>query len=211
LIINKRYTRSDAEILSGAVILEGERLVMKQFLSIVAGFWYRRSALLPIFLVSVLLATTTSFAAPGPAFADPATPPAAGQKLAAKVRLEKTLQREQLALARLLVRLERATSRTTKIQKVIDNQKSKGKDTTALVAALASYNTSIASARTQYDTAKGLLDAHAGFGANGQVTDGAQARDAVKAVAQAEMKVRKTLREANRGLLQVARDYRKAN
>ncbi|MCL5959687.1 MAG: hypothetical protein M1358_10315, partial [Chloroflexi bacterium] len=98
-----------------------------------------------------------------------------------------------------------------KVQSYIDNQKAKGKDTSSLETALANFKAAVATAQSDYDTAKSTLDARAGFDANGEVTDIAQARSTVQTAGKAERQFHQTMRKATVDLRKALRQYRQAN
>ncbi len=156
--------------------------------------------------------TTAAFAAPG---VGDGTPPAAGALATPESRkgerLERLFKREHNVLTREQNRLTRAGQIATRIQNYINNQKANGKDTSALETALANFNTAVATAQSDHDTAKNTLDASACFDSNGAVTDIAQARVTVRTAGKAERQFYLTMRKAIRGLQKAIRDYRHAN
>jgi len=143
-------------------------------------------------------------------FADPATSEAKAP-VRQYERLERLLKREQNVLVNEQKRLTRAGEIATRVQNYIDNQKAKGKDTSELEAALADFNAAVASAHEDYETAKRILDAKAGFDENGKVVDPAQARETVRAAGKAEREFHQTMRKAVRQLRIAIRQYRHDN
>jgi hypothetical protein len=107
--------------------------------------------------------------------------------------------------------LNRAAELGDKVQARIDELKAQGRDTSALEAALASYRDEIAAAQASHSTAADILSAHAGFDADGHVTDPEQARHTVLDARQALQDARLTLRKAVLDLRIAIRDYRQAN
>ena len=139
------------------------------------------------------------------ALAQPATPPA-GQSRLAKARderLERWYQREQAWLSLQQVHLNTMNEVANKVQQFITTQQSKGKDVSALQAALDTFKSQIASAQSAHNTAASVLSAHQGFGADGQVVDADQARQTL-------IDARQSLRDAHRIMLQAAHDLRTA-
>jgi len=84
-------------------------------------------------------------------------------------------QREQSWLSVQTNTLADANTIAANGQNWINTLKGQGKDTTALETALAAFNGQVAAAQTAHDAAEGVLAAHAGFDANGAVTNGAEA------------------------------------
>ena len=138
---------------------------------------------------------------------DPA-PQARAQRVNQTDRLERLLKREQTVLQNEAKRLQQAATVETKLQDRINDLKGKGKDTSALEKALADFKAAIATAQSDYDTAKTTLDAHAGFGSNGEVLDIKQARQTILAAGKAERQFHQTVRKAARELRREVRQYR---
>lgn len=174
---------------------------------------------LSIALLAALIAIAASL---GSAFAAPSSerqpPPSATQPPARPTppavpanQLARTYREEQQRLKLQDVRLKGAVEFATRIEKVIAQLKSKGKDTTALEAAVASYRTGITNARAQWQIAADALAAHAGFDANGKVTDADQARATLKSAHSAMEQARKTAHDAFVALRKALAEARKAN
>ncbi len=98
-----------------------------------------------------------------------------------------------------------------KSQILIDKVREKGLDVTSLEEALAVYEQSIADARTLYDSGQAVIAAHAGFDADGKVTDPAQARETIDALREITRDTRDAVHEANRALRQAFKEFRQAN
>ena len=148
----------------------------------------------------------SSFAFAPTAYADNGTPPAGDGK-----SLEKAYQREQKWLSEQTDHLSKANEAAAKVQSWIDELKSKGKDTSALEAALAAFKQQIAAAQSSHDTAANILSTHAGFDANGQVTDRYLAKQTVKSAYQALSDAHKVLRQAREDLYKAIKAFREAN
>ncbi|MCC7361503.1 MAG: hypothetical protein IT317_18595 [Anaerolineales bacterium] len=125
---------------------------------------------------ALLAAALTAGLALAPAYAAPAA--VAAERPAPT--LETLYQREQNWLTVQTTTLTNANSIAVNMQNWIDTLKRLGKDTTDLETALASFNGAVASAQTRHNAAAGTLAAHAGFDANGTVTDRAQAAATVR-------------------------------
>jgi len=146
----------------------------------------------------VFTPTSTAYADDGMA-----TAPGGGK------RLEAAFKAEQKWLSIQQEHLNKAGEFADKVQTFIDEQK--GKDTSALEAALAAFNQQVAAAQGKHDNAASILSAHAGFDENGQVTNREAARETVKSAHEALANARKTLWQAERDLRKALKDWRQAN
>lgn len=139
--------------------------------------WFKNVLLaaMALALVAAALPWTNVFAAPA---ADPTTPPADGEK--SNTRLESLWTREQNAVERMGKVIDRSDTMTEKVQTWIDKARENGKDVTALQAALDAYKQAIQEAGPMYEQAQSIVSEHAGFDANGKVTDRGQAIQTLK-------------------------------
>jgi hypothetical protein len=94
---------------------------------------------------------------------------------------------------------------------VIATAKAKGKDTSALEQALATFRQKLATARTAWQSASDTLATHAGFDAQGKVTDAATARETLKSARSAMLSAHATVVGARVELRQALAAFRKAN
>ncbi len=146
------------------------------------------------------------------ALAAPATPPAQGQlALAREARLEQAYRREQQFLNTQQDNLNRMNTIADKVQQFITTQQNKGKDVTALQAALATFKSQITTAQAAHVTAANVLNTHLGFDADGKVTDIAQARQTVLDARQALRDAHNVMRQAVADLHRAVRAWRQAN
>jgi hypothetical protein len=162
----------------------------------------------------VLVALSFLFSPATPAYASDPTPtvkPAKPDDAAAKARLAKAYEYQQMRLRMETDHLTLANDAAGRTQTMIDNQKAQGKDTTALETALSTFKTQVAAAQAAHDTAAGILDKHLGFDDRGQVTDLAQARQTVKEANRYMQDTRLTLRQAELTLRIAIRAWRQAN
>jgi len=184
--------------------------MMKSVMAALRGIVKARSAAVAraaaciVFAAALAIPTAT-------ALADPITPEARAPVRIQGQLLERLLKREQAVLLREEKRLTQAKELATRIQTYIDNQKAKGKDTSKLEKALAEFREAIASAQKDYDTAKAILEAKAGFDENGKVVDVAQARETVREAGKAEREFHRTIRKAVHQLRIAIRQYRHDN
>ena len=87
--------------------------------------------------------------------------------------------------ARQLRRYERLSHTEDFIEKVqnrIDRARANGKDVSALQAALDAFAARVKEAQPVYESMKGIINSHPGFGEHGNVTDPDKARETVKAM-----------------------------
>lgn len=156
-----------------------------------------------------LLASATAPVLAAPSESDPTPTPTTGAVARPAQnsgdRLEKLYQREQKLLGTQAKQLDRANNLIARAQSRIDQLKGQGRDVSQLDAALSAFKTAVANAQGSYNTAKSALDAHAGFGPNGEVTDASLARstlktagDAMRQFHQAEMRAIRDLQKAMR-------------
>ncbi len=113
--------------------------------------------------------------------------------------LTRAYEREQVWLARQQVHLEKANRVAARFQELIARAQGEGKDVGGLEAALATFNTQLAAAQSAHAAAAGLLSAHNGFDADGNVVD----RDAAL---QTIIAARRSLRDAHQTLVHIVRD-----
>lgn len=127
------------------------------------------------------------------------------------VALENLLKREQILINNQQERLTLSDQVAATAQQWINDLQAEGKDVTALQAALSAFQAGIAQARGSFNTAKQLLDAHAGFDANGQVTNAAQALKTISEAGRAERQFHLTITPATIDFRVAVRAYRQAN
>jgi len=161
-------------------------------------------------LVGLVLAGIVALPS-GTAFAQSATPPAKPGQQARDERLERWYQREQTWLNQQQQNLDKTSNIVTKVQQYIAAQQAKGKDVTALQAALSTFQSQIATARSSHATAATILNNHAGFDANGKVTDPNLARQTLLDGRQALNDAHRILRQAIVDLHRAIRAWRAAN
>jgi hypothetical protein len=119
----------------------------------------------------IALFATFGAAAAGPRADDP--PPDS------KPRLEYAFKQEQRRLAAMEQRFREASAFADTVAGTIVKLKQRGVDTTRLERALENFRSRMVDARNQWEKAHDVLAAHAGFDAEGGVTDVRQARATV--------------------------------
>lgn len=126
-------------------------------------------------------------------------------------RLENFYQRATLAAQMVQLRLDFANKIAARVDELIAKANGEGKDTSALDSALAAFKSAIGASQASLDKAKALLGEHAGFDANGKVTDADRARTTLRSVRDALHDSVSTLREGGRDFKIAFRAWRKAN
>jgi hypothetical protein len=163
-------------------------------------------------LAALALAVASVFTAPAAtAHADDPTPTPHPAQQARDDLLKNWYQREQNWLNIQTQNLAKANEAAGKVQDWINGLKSKGKDTSALEAALATFQSQIAAAQSSHDTAANILKTHAGFDDSGNVTDPDQARQTLVTARQSLADAHNVLLQAGRDLRKAVQDFRKTN
>lgn len=129
----------------------------------------------------------------------------------ASTPLETLLKREQTLLGHQQERLDLASAAIATAEEWVTRLKDRGEDTAALESALAAYKSAVAEAQTHFDTAKGILDAKAGFDSNGKVTNRLDALKTVVEVGRAQRQFHLTITPATIDFRAAVRAYRQAN
>ncbi len=117
----------------------------------------------------------------------------------------------QVALKGQQNRIDLAKQIAANAQTFIDAQKANGKDTSSLDAALANYNAQFASAQTVHNQAGSVLSTHAGFDANGVVTDSTQAKQTLRSVRDYLRQAHTLIASSSQALHSALRVFRQAN
>ncbi len=86
----------------------------------------------------------------------------------------------------------KADKLVTKAQNQILRAQAKGKDTTAIEAALATFQPQLADAKADWMVAQNAIMSHAGFDDTGTMTDEAMARDTTNTIGQSQLSMRST-------------------
>lgn len=141
---------------------------------------------------------------------DPPQPPVEETQVTNE-RIEHAWERIQEAYERQGDRIERAGEISVRIQSVIEKMNQNGKDTSALQAALDAFEQALAEAQPLYESAGKIVSTHAGFDAQGKVTDREQAVETVKELGKAMKEIRQLVGEPGKALREAIRAYRDAN
>ena len=138
----------------------------------------------------------------------PANPPVSQP---GNLLLERVWIRLQLRYEREGNLLTKADAFIANAQALIEKAAQKGWDTSAVQAALDAFSAVIPAAQTAHDRGTAIVNGHAGFDANGKVTDRATAIATTKALAQVLKDTRTAMDGTGRALRQAVRAFRQAH
>ncbi len=141
---------------------------------------------------------------------EPVNPPAVQPK-PDHPRLERLWQREQALYEREGTLLAKADSFIAKVQTLLDKASQKGWDISAVQAALNAFSSAIPAAQAAHAPGEAIIRTHAGFNANGEVTDPEKAVATVRALAQVLKDTRTAMDGTGKALWQAIRDLRQAH
>ena len=125
--------------------------------------------------------------------------------------LERVWTREQSVYQREGDLLAKAGGFITKAQALIDKANQKGWDTSAVQAALNAFSAVIPAAQAAHDKGSAIITGHAGFDANGKVTDRATAVATAKALAQVLKDTHTAMNGSGKALRQAIKAFRQAH
>jgi hypothetical protein len=108
-------------------------------------------------------------------------------------------------------RIDFAEQVTAEARNWIARLEGQGKDTAALEAALAEYETQIDAAQSSWNTANGILATAAGFDAAGEVTDPDAARQTLQDAGDAMRQTHRLLADAGRAFRRAVQEFRRLN
>ncbi|MBI5825695.1 MAG: hypothetical protein HZB18_16830 [Chloroflexi bacterium] len=143
------------------------------------------------------------------AFAADENPPIAGDVSSEK--LERIWARQLHKYERLGKAFEDTDAHIAKIQERIDKAAEKGKDVTELQAALDAYEAALIAAQPTYESIGSIVSSHAGFDANGKVTDAEQARSTVEQMRTKMQEIKSAMGGTFKALREAWKAFRKAN
>ena len=158
-----------------------------------------------VLLLSGLLAVLLALAPVSSVMAKAAPQETIDDKLSKAFAAEKTwLDKQQTAI-------EKSDKVVTKVEEFIDKAAAKGLDVTVLENALAAFTAAMPAVRTEHQNADSILSAHAGFDANGEVTDRPAARETVKDARRALGEAHMTMTQAFWALRDAVEEWKDAN
>ncbi len=135
---------------------------------------------------------------------DPSTPP---QGELTNEQLEKIWARQ----LRTYERIGKAEDFVERAQRLIDWASQNGKDVSAVQAALDAFQEAVDTAEPIYEGMQSIVDSHAGFDANGKVTDPEQAKVTVRAMGEKLKEIRDVMGGTGMELRDAIQAFRDAN
>ncbi|MEP7137929.1 MAG: hypothetical protein ABI904_23625 [Chloroflexota bacterium] len=156
-------------------------------------------------LVAALGLASLPFVSASAMGANDPTPPPAGQ--VSNEKLEKAWARQ----LKMYERMGKAEDFAAKVQKLLDKASANGKDVSAVQAALDAFNAAVKDAKPIYESAKGIVNSHQGFDANGKVTDPAKAKETVKAMHDKMQEIKAAMDGTGKALREAIKAFRAAN
>ena len=162
-------------------------------------------------LIAVLaLATLPVTSAYASGLNDPTNPPADGAQLSNE-RLERVWARLQRVYERQGHMLDRADRMAERFQNLIDWMNENGKDTTALQAALDAFEEALKEAHPVHESAKGIIDSHQGFDADGKITNREKAIETIQELRDKIQEVRGIVGEPGKAMREAIKAFRDVN
>jgi len=140
-----------------------------------------------------------------------ANEPSAPQGEISSERLEKVWARQLHLYERIGQGFDRSDTFIEKIQGLIDRANENGKDVSAVQSALNAFEQSIKDAKPLYESAKGIINSHQGFDADGKVTDTEKAKETVKAMGEKLKEIKEAMNGTGKALKDAIHAFREAN
>ena len=165
-----------------------------------------------LFTKTVLIALTAALALAGIPLVsvsaaganDPSVPP---QGELTNERLERIWARQLRAYEK----MGRTKEFVERAQRLIDRASQNGKDISAIQAALDAFEDAVKDAKPVYESARGIINSHQGFDANGKVTDPEKAKETVKQMGDKLKEIRDAMGGTGKALHDALRAFREAN
>ena len=126
-------------------------------------------------------------------------------------KLEKAWARQLNIYERLGNGFDGLDAQIAKFQERIDKAASKGKNVTALQSALDAFEAASKTAQPIYDSIESIVNAHAGFDADGKVTDAEQAKSTVDEMRAKLKEVKSSMDGTGKALREAFKAFREAN
>ena len=125
-------------------------------------------------------------------------------------RFEHALQRIELLLEGQSTHLDLANLSIAHTQELIAKLQAEDKDTMDLEAALSTFQGQVPAAQGAHNNAQSIIDAKAGFDANGKVIDEEQAKQTMKDVRDAMKECRDIIQPASKAFREAGKAYRQS-
>ncbi|MBN1267893.1 MAG: hypothetical protein JXA25_20545 [Anaerolineales bacterium] len=130
----------------------------------------------------------------------PAAPVYAAEPAEEGEHLETLYQRELDLLEKQAERLAKTDEVVSRVEEYISNQQEQGADTTEAEQALAAFEGALPSIHSYYEEAETILNEHAGFDINGNMTDSVKAFETVSSAGSAQRRFHLNLVQAFKDL-----------
>ena len=98
-----------------------------------------------------------------------------------------------------------------KAQQLIDRAGQHGMDVSSVQAALDAFADAAEDAKPIYESGQTIIDSHAGFDANGKVTDSEQAKETVRAMGETMKAIKEAMNGTGKALRDALHAFRDAN
>ena len=160
--------------------------------------------------MGICLVALTAVAIPGgTVYAQDENPPQPGTF--SNERLEFAWKRQVRAYERLGKVFDGVDARLEKIQELIDRAANNGKDVSSLQTALDEYQAALKSARPIYESAKGTINSHQGFDAEGKVTDPQKAKGTIEELRSKMQDLKNAMDGSFKKLVEAIKIFRQQN
>lgn len=126
-------------------------------------------------------------------------------------KLEQAWARQLKAYEKIGKGFEDTDAQIAKFQERIDEASEKGKDVTALQAALHAFESALMSGKPVYDSISVIVNAHQGFDANGKVTDVELAKSTVGEMREKMQELKSAMNGTGKALREALKAFREAN
>lgn len=126
-------------------------------------------------------------------------------------KLEKVWARQLQAYEKIGKGFQDTDTKLATFQQRIDKASANGKDVTALQAALDAYSSALTAAQPIYASMESIVTAHAGFDADGKVTDAEQAKATVEQMRSRMQELKSTMNGTFKALREALKAFREAN
>lgn len=98
-----------------------------------------------------------------------------------------------------------------KLQQLIDRASEHGKDVSDIQAALDAFADAAENAKPIYESGQAIVDSHAGFDADGKVTNSEQAKETVRAMGEKLKEIKDAMGGTGKALRDALHAFREAN
>lgn len=126
-------------------------------------------------------------------------------------QLEKAWAKQLKVYEMLGKAFENTDAQFAKAQELIDRATANGKDASAIQSALNAFKAAVEKSRPVYDGLTTLVNSHAGFDANGKVTDATQAKATVQSVRAKMQELKTSMDGTGKALREAVKAFRENN